>query len=369
MTAATAAAQINWRAVWRTVILLAALGALLFFMTRIPRTIEVFIVATLIAYGVNPIVRWLCIRCPRPIAVAFVYAGLLVIILVAGIVIVPETVNQLEMFFGNSAAYLDSVQHFLNSAQQWLGARFGHYALPPQLQNIEGYALTKLGAMFNEALSGVGNFVINVANVIVISITAIILSYYLLTHSDEVRTTFYRLFPEKSQPLAQQFAREVARVFGGYIYGQVLLSTFCGIITFAALALAGFNYALLLGVLTGLLYAIPYLGVFAAVILGFLLGLLQSWKMAVFTVVAIFAITKIADTLLVPKVMGQSVGVSPMAIIFAVFAGGELFGLWGLVLGIPAAAIFKVIWNVWLHPWLTEHPLFLTADKSEAASD
>ena len=109
----------------------------------------------------------------------------------------------------------------------------------------------------------------------------------------------------------------------------------------------------MLGVLTGLLYAVPYLGIMIAVVFGALLGALQSWPMAVMTVAVIFLVTRIADLVLVPKVMAESVGISPMAIIFAVFAGGELFGLWGLVLAIPAAAIFKVVWRVWLHPWLT----------------
>jgi len=113
----------------------------------------------------------------------------------------------------------------------------------------------------------------------------------------------------------------------------------------------------LLGIITGLLYAIPYLGVFLAVLLGAILGFLQSWQMALWSAGIIFGVTRIADMVLVPKVMGESVGVSPMSIIFAVFAGGELFGLWGLILAIPAAALFKVIWIVWLYPWLTGKPM------------
>jgi predicted PurR-regulated permease PerM len=56
--------------------------------------------------------------------------------------------------------------------------------------------------------------------------------------------------------------------------------------------------------------------------------------------------------------MGESVGVSPMAVIFAIFAGGELFGVWGLVLAIPAAALIKLAWIIWIHPWIRGRPAF-----------
>lgn len=357
------ASSLPWRTIARAAVIVAAAGLLLYFVAHIPKTVEVFIFATLLAYGVNPIVqRLLRSGCPRPVAVAIVYAGLCAAVLLAGIVIVPETVNQLQTFFANSDTYVGGLQRFFDSARLSLQERFGHRVLPPQLQDIEGYGLTRLSEMFNQALSGVTNLVVDVANAVIIGITAIILSYYFLANAEDVKTSFYSLFPEKTQPAARRFAREVARVFGGFMFGQILLSTACGVATFVVLEIARMNFALLLGVLTGLLYAIPYLGVFIAIAVGFLLGLLQSWKVAVLTAIAIFVVTKIADTLLVPKVMGESVGVSPMAIIFAVFAGSELFGLWGLVLAIPAAAIFKVVWNLWLHPWLTENPLFVGAE-------
>src|SRR6202011_3027264 len=206
------------------------------------------------------------------------------------------------------------------------------------------------------ALSSVGVLVVSLINAIVVGITAIILSYYLLVNAFAIRETFLGLFPERSQESARFFANEVGRVFGGFVGGQIVLSAFSGLFTFFGLELVGSAYALLLSIVTGLLYAIPYLGIFAAVVVGILLGLLQGWQVAVWTAVVILIVTKFADIILVPKVMSESVGVSPMAIIFAVFAGGELFGLWGLVLAIPAAALIKVVWLCWLYPWITGKP-------------
>jgi len=341
------------RSVWRTAIIVAALVALLYFLTLIPRTVEVFIVATLIAYGVNPIVRRLVRRMPRPIAIALVYAVLVAVTIVAIVIIIPDTFNQLQVFFSNGSTYVAGAQNLIGGIQHYVDVKFGSRVLPPQFLDIEGRAATEIASLLNAALAGAGNIVLGIANMLIIGITAVILSYFFLSHSDEIRESFYSLFPDRAQATAHQFSREVAHAVGGFIFAQLVLCAFTGAVTFLVLLIMRSQYALLLGVITGVLYAVPYLGIMVAIVCGAMLGALQSWQMAIGTVIVIFIITRIADLALVPKVMAESVGVSPMAIIFAVFAGGELFGLWGLVLAIPAAAIFKVAWRVWLHPWLT----------------
>ena len=351
------AREFPWHTVWRSAVIIAAIAGVVYFLTLIPKTVEVFIVATLIAYGVNPIVLRLMRRVPRPVAIALVYGSLIVVIVVASVVIIPDTVNQLQVFFSNGTTYFASAQHLITGVQQYVTEKFGSRVLPPQFLDIEGRAATEIAALFNAALAGAGNLVLGIANVLIIGITAIVLSYFFLSHVDEIRASFYSLFPARAQAKAHQFSREVAHAVGGFIFGQLILCAFCGIAVFVILLVARSQYALLLGVLTGLLYAVPYLGIMVALICGALLGALQSWTMAIITMVVIFVITRVADLILVPKVMADSVGISPMAIIFAVFAGGELFGLWGLVLAIPAAAIFKVAWRVWLHPWLTGRPM------------
>jgi len=346
------------RSPWRTAIILVVLAVLVYFLTLIPRTVEVFIVATLIAYGVNPIVRRLVRRMPRPVAIGLVYGVLVAVVIVAIVVIIPDTVNQLQVFFSNGGTYVGGAQNMLASLQHYIDQHIGSKVLPPQFLDIEGRAATEIATLLNAALAGLGNLVFGIANMLVIGITAVVLSYFFLSHSGEIRDSFYSLFPERAQDTAHLFAREVSHAVGGFIVAQLALCAFTGIATFVVVLIIRSDYALLLGVITGVLYAVPYLGIMVALVCGVLLGAIQSWPMAIGTVVVIFIITRIADIVLVPKVMADSVGVSPMAIIFAAFAGGELFGLWGLLLAIPAAAIFKVAWRVWLHPWLTgrQHP-------------
>ena len=347
-----------WPALLRALAVVAAIVFALYLLARMPRTVEVFIVATLMAYGINPIVRRLSTRMPRLVAIGIAFGALLIFVLVLGFVIVPDTVAQLQTFFANSGDLFGGVQTAVNSWQTWITAHFGAKVLPSQFQDIESNALSQLSVGVNNLVLSAGNLVVGIASNIVVGITAVVLSYYFLARLDEIRESFFSLFPDRSKPAAIHVAREISRVVGGFVFGQFVLCAFTGIATWIVLAIAGSQYALLLGALTGLLYALPFLGIVVAVVLGLLLGSLQGWTMALITVVAIAVISKISDILLVPKVMGESVGVSPIAVIFAIFAGGELFGVWGLVLAIPAAALIKLAWNLWIHPWIRGRPAF-----------
>lgn len=343
---------------WRVAGALALAAITLYVLARIPLTLEVFIVATLMAYGINPVVRRLSSRMPRLAAVAIVYALLVLIVLFFGFIIVPDTIAQLQSFFANSGDVVGIVQGWSNSTQAWIVAHFGAKALPAQFQDIENSALAQISAGVNNMVLGAGTALLSIASNIVVGITAIVLSYYFLTRVDDIRASFYSLFPESGRPAAHRVAREISRVVGGFVYGQFVLCAFTGLATWLVLTIAGSQYALLLGALTGVVYALPFLGILVALAVGLMLGSLQGWTMALITVVAIAVVSKISDILLVPKVMGESVGVSPMAVIFAIFAGGELFGVWGLVLAIPAAALIKLAWNIWIHPWIRGQPAF-----------
>jgi predicted PurR-regulated permease PerM len=353
----------SWRALVRPLVFVLLVVIAIAILRRIPLTIEVFIVATLIAYGINPLIRVMAKRIPRPLVILIVYTTFLALLLIGAVVVVPTAIDQLQTLYNNSGDYLNTAQQFVDKQEAVINKRFGGHVLPPQLKNLEDTAVSRLSDFLQTALSSAGVLVVSLINAIVVGVTAIILSYYFLVNAFAIRETFLGLFPERSQDSARFFASEVGRVFGGFVGGQIVLSAFSGLFTFFGLELVGSAYALLLGILTGLLYAIPYLGIFAAVVVGILLGLLQGWQVALWTALVIVIVTKFADIVLVPKVMSESVGVSPMGIIFAVFAGGELFGLWGLILAIPVVALFKCLWTVWFYPWLTGRPAIVAADK------
>ena len=349
------ASAINWRAAGRAAIITALLIFTLYVMTLIPKTIEVFVIATLVAYGLNPIVRSLSRRMPRAWAIIVVYVLLVIAALALFLILVPAVLEQSQRIFDNAPVYIENARTFLAHAEAWAKAHLGPLFATAQISQMETSVVDKLSTSVEGLIGSASVIVVGIANGIVVAVFGVMLSYFFLANSAAIRSSFFSFFPERAQEQARLFTREVGRVVGGFIIGQTSLCAICFILTYVLLAIFKSEYPLLLAALAGVSYAIPYIGVFIAALAGFLLGSLTSWKLGVVVTAIIVGTSKITD-FLVPKVMGETVGVSPMAIIFAVFAGGELFGLWGVILAIPAAAVFKVIWMLWLHPWLTGKP-------------
>ena len=132
----------------------------------------------------------------------------------------------------------------------------------------------------------------------------------------------------------------------------MLLCAIVGAAVWLLLFPTHFAFALLVAVICALGYAVPFVGMLVAQVAAALLAVPQGTGMVIWVTVAIFVVARVADNVLTPKIMEKSVGVSPITVMFAVFAGGELFGFPGLIFGIPAAALLKVLFGYFVQPYV-----------------
>jgi predicted PurR-regulated permease PerM len=336
-----------------TVAVLVLLALVLWFATRIPKTIAIFLIAAFLASAVHPIVSWLeSRRIARVWAITIVYALLILAIVVLLVVIVPMTVDQVQILLSNAPAYMRDVQSWLTGALQAIRAHVPEANIPPQFQNIQQISVQRLSDMLTLTIASLGTLALNLATGFFISFSALILSFFFLLNHQQIADGFAGFFPPSKRAIARKLSTEAVGVFGGYIAGQVIVSGITGLLIAAITALFGFKFALLIGIISAIGYAIPIIGMLVAQVFALALSAPQGVVMVILVQVVMFTIGRISDSVLVPKIMGSSVGVSPITVMFAVFAGGELFGLPGLILGIPAAAIVKLVWRYFLGPWL-----------------
>lgn len=341
------------RRVWMSVALLVLLGVALWFATRIPKTIAVFVIAAFVASAVQPIAVWLeDRRIPRIWAIAIVYAALIVGTIVLLVVIVPMTAAQVQALLQNVPAYLHAAQAWIAGAQLALERRFPGANIPPQLLDIQHFGGQRLTALLTFTVTSLGTFALNIATGLFIAFSALILSFFFLLNHQQMADGFAGFFPPSQRAKARNLSSEAVGIFGGYIAGQAIVSGITGAVIALAGALAGFKFALLVGIISAIAYAVPIIGMLIAQLLALALCAPQGLAMVLYVQAIMFVVARISDNVLVPKIMGGTVGVSPIAVMFAVFAGGELFGLPGLILGIPAAAIARLIWRYFLGPWM-----------------
>jgi predicted PurR-regulated permease PerM len=344
---------INWRRVSFVAGLVVAVLLLLWLAAHIPRTVMIFVIAAFIAFGLQPIVKHLeKRRISRPFAIAIVYVGLLLVIAVGVLVIVPLTIIQAQVLATNAPAYAGTVHGWITLGDQWLRDRFPEMNFPSNVFDIGQLGSEKLSALATTTLASVGTILVSTATAFFIGFSALVLSFLFLLYDKQIAETFSGMFPEKRRATAQMLGQEITQLFGGYISGQVIVSAITGVVVAIGSAILGFKFALILGIITAVAYAIPIFGMLIAQLIALILCAPQGWGVVLGVQIIMFIMARISDSILVPKIMGDSVGVSPIGVMFAVFAGGELFGLPGLILGIPAAALIKILWRAFVTPWL-----------------
>ena len=327
--------------------------AALFLAARIPRTITIFLIAAFIAFGVQPVIVQLEARkMHRPLAIALVYVVLFLLLVVGAVLILPATMDQSQVLVQNAPSYLKITQGWVLGLEESFREHFAHTNLPPQLLNVQQLATDKIAGILTASVSSVGTFLIDAATALFIAISALILSFFFLLQDKQIGEGFAAMFPPSKRGTARELAAEITSIFGSFIAGQAIVSAITGVAITILLAVIGFKYALILGLLCAVAYAIPIVGMLAASVIGGIIAAPQGLWMIVWVEVILFVVARVSDNVLVPKIMGDSVGVSPIGVMFAVFAGGELFGLPGLILGIPAAALIKVCWRYFVAPVL-----------------
>jgi predicted PurR-regulated permease PerM len=344
-------------------------AAALWFASRIPHTLTVFAIAATIAFAFSPVVTYLeKLRVPRRIAIAFVYLGLIGVVLVLATLVVPATLAQVQALANNAPSYINFSQNWIDKTQEFLAAHVGRAYLPADFENLRGFIAQRVSLSLAIVLSSFSAILVQTFTGALIGISALVLAAFFLYRGDTVFDSWYALLPVARRAQARALGHELALVFGSYVSGQLALCATTGLLIFSFTLIAGFKFALLLGIVAGIAYAVPFIGMLAVHVLALVLAAPQGATTVIWVQVIVFTIGRVADTLLVPKIMSESVGVSPIVVMFAVFAGGELFGLPGLLLGIPAAALAKVAWQFFRSEAKDAAP-FATLPSGDLTSD
>jgi predicted PurR-regulated permease PerM len=349
----SAVTSTNWRRIAIVAGIIILFGLALWFAARIPKTMTIFIIAIFLAAAVHPISRRLEMRrVPRPLAIAIVFTVLIIIVIGFIVIIMPMIFAQSQVLLANVPEYIKTSETWALQMRDAIHQRFPSVVIPANFFNVQQFSVEHVTAIFTAGLASVGAIALNVAVALFVAISALILSVFMLLNQDQLANGFAALFPTRRRQTALMLAGQAMHVFGSYISGQVIVCTITGVLIAGITAIFGFKFALLFGVVCAVSYAIPIVGMIVAHLLAVVLAAPQGFGMILGVEAVTFIIARISDNILVPRIMGESIGVSPVGVMFAVFAGGELFGLPGLVLGIPAAALIKLIWGYFIGPWL-----------------
>lgn len=323
------------------IIFFIVLVGLLYFLAPI---LTPFLTGAILAYLVNPVVNVLTrLKIPRLAAVIIVFAILFIIIVLLFLLLIPlieEQINSLAEAIPNMLAWLQSnlipkLSGFLGSAEM-INIAMIKATLAEHWTKTPGMASTFLNTVVHSGFV-LAAWLINLFLIPVVT-------FYLLRDWNRVIASIRELLPRKIESTAVRLFKECDSVLSAFFRGQLLVMLSLGIIYALGLTLVGLKIGLILGLLVGFISIIPYLGMIVGVTVASIAAYVQFGSIKTVLIVwSVFIIGQVIEsTLLTPNLIGDRIGLHPVAVIFAVLAGGSLFGFFGVLLALPAAAVIMV---------------------------
>lgn len=321
--------------------LLAAVALLLFWLLK--PVLSPFIAAGVLAYVLAPLVERLSGRVPRMLAVVAVEVLVLLVLATLLLLLVPILTKELPLLREQIPLLAGKLNTVLEPWLQRLGVpaaldvpTIKAFVFEHMGENAGGWFTTLLGSV------RIGGSVLLalVGNLVLIPVVL----FYLLLDWARLRRGVWSLVPPRARDAAGGFLNECDELLGHYLRGQLMLMGVLAAYYAMALALAGFDLALPLGVFTGLAVFIPYVGFGLGLVLTLLAGVLEfaSWY-PVLVVALVFGLGQLLESfVLTPRLVGERIGLSPLMVIFALLAFGHLLGFVGILVALPASAVALV---------------------------
>jgi predicted PurR-regulated permease PerM len=340
--------QTNW------LIAVALVGWLLYLLAPV---LTPFVAAALLAYIGDPLAdRLQRFKLPRTLAVVVVFLLTFTVLALLVVLVGPLIRTQVSALLAALPGLLLQVEQvWLPSVSAWLNIETGDdVGIGAFLANYSEMAGT-WGAKVLVSVSKSGGAV---AAAVLSLFLVPILTFYLLRDWDTIMSHIGALIPSRQRETVVKLARDTDEVLGAFLRGQLLVMLALSVIYSLGLGLVGLKFAIAIGVVSGLVSFIPYLGFVFGIGLAALTVALEPnplWQMI--GVVATFTIAQLLEgSILTPKLVGDRIGLHPVLIIFAIVAGGQLFGFFGILLALPAAAVLSVMVRFAYDRYLKENP-------------
>lgn len=352
---------------WQWLALALVTGGLIYLLAP---ALTPFAVAALFAYLWDPVVdRLERIGLSRNAAVSLVFLliGLAVVALI--LLVIPFTERQIAKFLDQLPRWLAWIQA---EAQPRLEQRFGvtlDFADPNKLIEMVKNHWREAGGIATRILGKVSQSGLTVLGWAAQLVLIPVVTFYLLRDWDTLVARVNELLPRTVEPTISRLARESDEVLGAFLRGQLSVMVSLGTLYAIGLWAVGIDVGPLIGMIAGLISFVPYLGAIVGVGMALIAALVQYQDWAhVFMVLGVFGVGQLIEGyVLVPKLVGDKIGLHPVAVIFAILAGGELFGFLGVLLALPAAAIVMVVLR-YLHEKYTASRLYQPAEAAPEVS-
>lgn len=304
-----------------------------------------FISAAILAYIADPLVDKLEKKMSRSIAVSVVFFVLSLSAILVFLIVLPLIEKQVVVLAEKLPLYIDIAQSYiLPLLKDKFGLDVAAFDLNVLKESLSTYWKTAGGIAAN-VLGSISHSGIVLVGWIANFLLMLIVTFYLLRDWDSLLAKVHALIPRKNEKTVVTIAKESDEVLGSFFRGQMLVMFVLSAVYTAGLMIVGLDTALIIGGLSGLVSFVPYLGFIVGIVAASIAALMQFQEITPLFYIAVIFLTgqMLEGMLLTPWLVGDKIGLHPVAVIFAVLAGGQLFGFVGILLALPVAAVIAVV--------------------------
>lgn len=363
---------------WAQLVLIpVAIFLALYFARVASHAVFVFLISTILAMLLNPVVMALGrVKCPRWLAVPLVYLAFAATVIVIIIFLGPPLIRQFQRLFDAIPGWLQDFNNLLRDLENWLATHNVDVNLQFNTSDIVNWLQTQ-GAASIGTLFSVG---VSVVGMVVNFFLTVVVSFYMLIDGKRI-FRFVTRFAPGEQTVKEEYTRGLQSAFSKFVRGQALLGATIGLACgFAIWILSwdvvgvwpeGGQYALLFGFWAGVTEVIPYVGPFLGAVPPVIAAFFHSPIAALIVIIVYFVIQQLESHILAPNIVGSSVGVHPLVVIFALLAGAEIGGILGMIASLPLLAMLRhtlTFYNFRMSkaPWAGDDGIVLIPAKSSA---
>ncbi len=321
------------------------IGCFFWLLASLSNILSPFLIAAILAYILNPLVLRLTERgVKRALAAMVVMVGSFLMVLLLFLIVVPMLITQLDALFNHIPVLMTFVRE---KALPFVNDKLGRsYALNSgTLTELVQSNANGIRAALQKAVPSIAHGSGRMIGLLVNLLLLPFLLYYFLLDWHKWQEAVARMIPRRWIGKVSSVATELDLVLGEFLRGQLTVMLIMGLVYGIGLSLTGLNSGFAIGMLAGLLGFVPYLGAFIGIALATIAALLQFDALSsVMLVWLVFCLGQpLEGYVLTPRLVGERIGLSPMAVIFALLAFGELMGFTGMLLALPMAAIVLVL--------------------------
>ena len=341
------------RVVLRVIIVLLAVGVVLWVISKITGIILLLVLSIFFAYFVSPLVEFLrrqrtvggrTIAIPKVVAIALAYLIILAAIVFAVFVVLPSLGNQFPEFAEQAKSYWktfgDRTQDIIKYSRR----------MPPPVVNTVNDAVPKVVNKVSDTATELATAALGYVVYIPWLILIPILAFFLLKDAESFRRSALLMLPRgRWRWRGDEFFQDINSTLAAYIRAQLTACLFIGIICSIAFTLLGLPGSLVMGLLAGVFEFVPLVGPVTIALLAGLLAMFHAGPFNAFLVLLFLGVLRIVqDYVIYPRLIGQGIHLHPLAVIFAILAGEKLAGVAGIFLAIPVVAIITVSYRHWM---------------------